>query len=325
MLNAFLYDGKGHDREVTLGATLPRLSRQKLLWIDVTSPTAEDKTRLRTLLKISDAAVFEEARERHETRLATFGNCIAFDLVAIQAPEDKAARTPVTRKVSYVFGDLWVVTLHDGELPYLDQFRQQDRGETLIGGLTGAGLVSSLLDWHLDTFLTAAAAIETLCDDIDVRILAGARAGEEVLREIVTARRHVAFLLRLLEVQRPVFYGLARADIEVALDEDAKSHVESLARRFERTFDVIQGGRNLIRGSFDLHTARLAENTNTLVRRLTFLSVMLGIVGAVAGIFGMNFDTRIAHMGEAGFWAVLAAVACFLASLTLLAGWRKWL
>jgi len=62
-----------------------------------------------------------------------------------------------------------------------------------------------------------------------------------------------------------------------------------------------------------------------MVRRLTFLSVMLGIVGAVAGIFGMNFDTRIAHMGEAGFWAVLTAVALFLASLTLLAGWRKWL
>ncbi len=44
MLNAFLYDGKGHDREVTLGATLPRLSRQKLLWIDVTSPTAENRS-----------------------------------------------------------------------------------------------------------------------------------------------------------------------------------------------------------------------------------------------------------------------------------------
>ncbi|MEI9905309.1 MAG: hypothetical protein WDN06_16180 [Asticcacaulis sp.] len=51
---------------------------------------------------------------------------------------------------------------------------------------------------------------------------------------------------------------------------------------------------------------------------------MTGIIGAVAGIFGMNFDTPFAHTGVSGFITVTAAMAASAIAFIGLAVWRKW-
>jgi hypothetical protein len=41
--------------------------------------------------------------------------------------------------------------------------------------------------------------------------------------------------------------------------------------------------RELVSGSFDLFTPRTAESTNDLVRKLTFITMMLGVVAGSLG------------------------------------------
>ncbi len=72
--------------------------------------------------------------------------------------------------------------------------------------------------------------------------------------------------------------------------------------------DVLERGRDVARGSFELYSKRVNELTNVLIRRLTVISIALGAIGAVAGIFGMNFDTPCARTGECGFWIVVIAL-----------------
>jgi magnesium transporter len=324
MIRAFLYDGRGHDRELKLGQSLPKLSKSKLLWVDAESPTQEERARLRKLFGLSVQAIAEQKSSEGQTRLNTFGSYLQFDLVGLRGTSKSSSQDiPNSTPVTFVFGELWLLTLHSEEVPYLSEFRKQDRGETMIGALTGADLVSSLLGWHLDAYLSAAAKVESLCDAIDMKILARPTMRDGILPRIVGARRFVAHLLRLLQAQRQVFYGLSRPDIETAVDDAAKVHLQALAFRYERTFDVIQNSRSLVKGSFELHAAQIAESTNVLLRRLTFLSVTLGIVGSAAGIFGMNFDTRFARLGEWGFWMVLGALAITVSLLTFIFRWRK--
>lgn len=88
--------------------------------------------------------------------------------------------------------------------------------------------------------------------------------------------------------------------------------------------DAIEHGRDLIQTSFDLFTTRTAETTNTLIRRLTFISIMLGALGGVAGVFGMNFDTPYQKTGLLGFWAVVVTFAVISAGAAVLGRIRKW-
>jgi Mg2+ and Co2+ transporter CorA len=122
-----------------------------------------------------------------------------------------------------------------------------------------------------------------------------------------------------------VFYGLSRPDFSLVADAEAGAHFAALERRFERAIDTIEHARELVQGSFDLFTTRLAETTNALIRRLTFLSLALGAVGAVAGIFGMNFQTPYTNSGVFGFWMVIGVLGIAVALSAVIARWRRWI
>jgi Mg2+ and Co2+ transporter CorA len=137
-------------------------------------------------------------------------------------------------------------------------------------------------------------------------------------------RRYVASLRRLLGPQRSVFYGVSRPDFSQVAGTESAVHYKALERRFERTLDAVDHGRDVMQSSFDLFTTRTAETTNVLIRRLTFLSVLLGAVGASAALLGMNFPPPYAKTGEA-FWAVVAILAVLVGAGVGVGRIRKWI
>ena len=120
------------------------------------------------------------------------------------------------------------------------------------------------------------------------------------------------------------FTGLSRPDFALVAESSAAEHFKSLEHRFERALDTVEHGRELVQGSFDLFTTRVAETTNILIRRLTFLSLMLGAIGAVAGIFGMNFQTPYTSTGTRGFWLVIGGLAVLVVASGAVSRWRNW-
>ena len=98
-----------------------------------------------------------------------------------------------------------------------------------------------------------------------------------------------------------------------------------MEHRFERALDIVEHGRELVKGTFDLYSARLGEKTNVLIRRLTFISILLGAVGAVAGVFGMNFETPYTQSGVLGFWLVMGTLFSFMVTFGAISLWKKWI
>lgn len=216
-----------------------------------------------------------------------------------------------------------MLTAHEPPVSFIEEFRDQDRGETRIGALTPAALAVSLLDWHLGVYLMALEEVESFADRIDVRMLSASTIRDDLLKELVGARRHVSSLRRSLAPQSAIFYGLSRPDIAVLAEDSASSFVH-LEHRFERVLDAIEHGRDLVQTSFDLFTTRTAETTNTLIRRLTFAGIVLGALGGVTGVFGMNFDTPFPKSGLVGFWTVVLTFALVTVVGAVVGRLRKW-
>jgi Mg2+ and Co2+ transporter CorA len=186
-------------------------------------------------------------------------------------------------------------------------------------------LEASLLDWHLTGYLAAVEKLETFVDRLDVRMLAGRSIRTDLLDRVISGRQYVSGLGRTLAPQRSVFYGLSRPDFTLIANSNAAEHFKALEHRFERALDTVEHGRDLVQGSFDLFTTRVAETTNVLIRRLTFLSLMLGAIGAVAGIFGMNFETPYTATGTRGFWLVLGGLGFLVLVSGAISRYRKWI
>ena len=326
MIQAFLYNADGHDRAVELDERcIAELQERNLLWVDVLGRDRVELDRLAKLFGLLPGSLRELLRPQDELYLDNYGEYFQFDVTAL-APSNgnggSGHRHPV--HLEFLVGARWLITVHDEDLPFLGSFREQDKGETLIGALSPSALAASLLDWHLSTYFDAESRIEASVDRLEDALLTR-KTKRSVLSGVVALRRRASQLRRLLAAQRPVFYGLSRPDFVQVVESDAASHFRSLERRFERAVDAADHARELINASFELFATRTAESTNDLVRRLTFITMLLGAVGAIAGIFGMNFETPFLRSGPVGFWTVMSVLAVVVAASVLVARRKNWL
>lgn len=333
MVTAYLYDAKGHDREVALEeGVVESLNQHLLLWIDVDGRDAAELTEVGRLLQLEPASVRDLRQPTAQPRLYNYGGY--YQITVYVEPHQDAApagngqegrvRGEGAMRLDLVVGARWIITVRDGDVAFLREFRDQDKAETLIGALTPQALAASLLDWHLEAYFGTVARIEAAIDLIDLRVLARP-SGQPLLERMVKLRREVSRLRALLTAQRGVFYGLARPDFALVVESDASAHYQTLVGRFERAVDEVERTRDLVVGSFELFATRTAQETNELVKILTFVTVVIGFCAAVAGLFGMNFSTKVFGGGDMGFYMVIGGLLLFSLAAAIIARVKGWL
>lgn len=95
------------------------------------------------------------------------------ELVAALANTHRGANTAEDsdKRVVFFVAEQWLVTVRDDNVDFLAQFREQDRGEALIGLLSPSALVASPLDRHLGNFFEGVSKIAADVDLLDERVL----------------------------------------------------------------------------------------------------------------------------------------------------------
>ena len=339
-LTARLYDAKGTDREVSLDeADVGKLAKTDLLWIDVTQPDEETLGKLSQLVSMPVEVLSERdptERPMLESHGASFRFSVdaapvhhAYDEHSNAAPshvvtDDGSREVPGSVRINFIVAERWLVTLHESDVPCLDRFREQYKADTSLGLLTGQMLAASLLDWHLGEYFQEVSRIEATVDRLDERVLRET-ATKSLLGRMVTLRRRVSKLRALLVGQRDVFYGLSRPDFALVTDSGAAPFYEALVQRFQRALDEVERSRDVVVGSFELFTSRTSQQTNDLVKVLTFLTAIVGFCAAIAGLMGMNFKLPFFETGMTGFTIVSGGLLLIALCSVGYARYRKWI
>ena len=320
MPRAFFYDADGKDCEVELdAAALKRAGDRQLLWIDIERENDADLDFVGDLLKLSNEARAAIRDPRAAPPLVNYGTHVQLSVPA--PPQEGSSRIA---RLDFLISERWLLSVRDEDIEFLRAFRDQDRAESMKGELSPAIVAASLLDWHLESYFEAVGEVEAAIDELDSGILGGP-ADEAALDQLAAMRRRVALLRGRISEQRPVFHGLVRPDFSPIAKSDASDHFRDLVARFDHAIDAVERARDVVVGSFDLFATKTALETNKLVKALTFVTVLIGFAAAVAGLFGMNFETPFFKTGEHGFLTVLAALAIMSVLAALLARRYKWI
>lgn len=306
MLRAILYDAGGHDQDVDLAAIdIEDLGKQQLLWVDLTGPVANElPEQMQSALGAPDDA----------GSLEIFDQFYRFCIPTLDL-DDACLR--------FAVGKSWVLTASERRPKFFDEFVEADQGETLKGKMTSTAFMASLLMRHLDGLREEIAAVDVAIDKLDDAILRG-REKRSPLTSLAALRRRLAALRVVLRGQRAVVHGLIAPDFLAHVSDADREFLIEANRLFERLEDDVTRARETVIGSFDLYASRVAQDTNQLVKVLTIATVITGVIGAVAGVFGMNFDTPVAHSGLPGFLAVTGAMVAVSVGIVALAIWRRW-
>jgi magnesium transporter len=315
-LSARLYDARGDDRDVDLTREeVRRIDDKRLLWVDLDARTNADLQTLAEALELQPRLVRQLRADRGHARLIRFPDRILITLGALEREGDEVGR----RELDVLVGRNLVVTVHDGPLEAIEDFKEQLKDESGLGQLDAGAFMTGLVDAVLQTYFRdrIERAIEAL-DQVALRL----RGGGDFLLAVVDLRHRIAMVRRALTPNRDALSPIVRPDFEV--HEDLVRAWPGTIDRLERAIDGVDKTRDLLVGSFDIYLGRSAQRSNDVMKTLTLISAVALPAIVLAGVMGMNF--KLPFFDEAGnFWVVIASMLTLAVAILGVSRWRGWL
>lgn len=318
----YLYDATGADEEIEPGeVAIAKLKENQLLWINILD---KDEETLRgvaesiNMRKLPAKALFESKRR---PQIENFEDFFHFNIVSVKMDDDLR---PERQPIDFIVGKNYIVTAHEGEVDYFIELRNREKAETMLGELDAESFLATLLDLHLVSYFQALEEIEHRVEKFDSKVLKTEMENTDFLSEMVELRADVSKLRRWLLPHRDIFYSLTRAHFQQIADSDSLEHYKMLNQHFESAVDSIESSRDAVLSIFDLYATKSAQLTNLFIRRLTFLTLVMGSLGVIAGTMGMNYKVGFFESRN-GFWITIGAMVLIAVGLSIFARHKRWI
>lgn len=317
-LHARLYDARGEDGDVELTREeVRRIEDRHLLWIDVDERTDEDLRSLVEALELEPRLARQLSSDRGRARLLRFPDRILITLGALEREGDEVGR----RELDVLVGRNLVVTVHDGPLTAIEDFKDQLKDESGLGQLQAGAFMTGLVDAVLGGYFREIELIEREIEALDqVALRSAGRSG--FLSAVVALRQRIAIVRRALTPNREALSPIVRPDFEV--HADLVRAWPGTMDRLERAIDAVDRARELLVGSFDIYLGRSAQRSNDVMKILTTLSAIALPAIVLAGIMGMNFQMPFFEQIN-NFFVVIAAMVLFAVGIVAFSRWRRWI
>jgi magnesium transporter len=316
-IRAVLYDAKADDRVIDLDRDDIRVAGDRLLWIDLDDRTPDDLRLAAAAVGLEPEGLGRLAQDDRRARILRLPDRVVLTLGAVDPSDEEVTR----RELDIVVGANHVITVHDGELAAVEEYRRDIHHEEDLGKLDAASFTAGLIDAIFAAFFRQIEAVERDIDGLD-ELAVKAAGSRRYLEAVVVLRRRIGRLRRVLAPNREALAPLERPDF--GLRSDLGPAWPGTVQRLERAIDGVENARELLVGSFDLYLGRASQRTNDVMKVLTLVSAIAlpGIV--LAGVMGMNFKLPFFD-DPANFWLVIGAMVLFAVAILGLARARNWI
>jgi magnesium transporter len=298
-------------------------------WIDLLDPS-EDELRRHLPSAIHERALEQllaEARHDDEPRPKLEGHddyIFGVFLVAVVVNDEDAV---FYQEVDLIVTESAFVTVRktppDGRPPYdATPARAACRDGEEVGMLV-YHLVDDIAERYLDMVDAVGDEIEELEDGIDQW------DGVKVRERISDLRHDMLRVRRTLSPLRDAVRQVIDDRIELAHAEVFTRNVElNFAAAYDKLLRALEGlelARDLVAGARDFHQAKVANDQNEVMKRLTVIASVLLLPTFIVGLYGQNF-VNIPELhwwwGYAWAWGLI-----FVTTVAQLAffKWRKWI
>jgi magnesium transporter len=185
-------------------------------------------------------------------------------------------------------------------------------------------LVDDIAEKYLDLIDDLNDEIDELEENVEIW------ASERVRARLSALRHDVLHIRRTLGPTRDAIREIIDDRIEFAGDEVFTRDVElSMGAAYDkllRATDALELSRDLVSGVRDYHQAKIANDQNEVMKRLTVIASVLLLPTFIVGLYGQNFDNLPElhwHWGYFG-WSWAWIVVTTIAQLAFFK-WKKWI
>jgi magnesium transporter len=260
------------------------LAQDRFFWLDLTAPGKEQIDALRDLFGFHPLALEDALHFGQRPKIDSYGDYTF--VVFYGARELASPETSLLREVQMFVSGKYLVTLHQDQLPALDEQRSRLAGVVLH---SEQFLLYRVFDALTDSFFPLLARIDDEIDDLEAAVLAG--PSDEQLQRLFAMKRELVAMRKVVTPQRDLF---ARSIDELAdlpgLELDERDYFRDVYDHLIRISDLIDSYRDLLSNTTDLYLSTVGNRQNEVMKQLAIVGTIFLPLSFITGFFGMNFS-----------------------------------
>ncbi len=281
------------------------LESDAVFWIDIHQPSMADFQLLESTFRFHPLAVEDTRNGRQRPKAEDYGEMLFVILNAIR----KTDTDIFFDEIDVFMGKNYVVTVHDDALPLLDQVVSRcNRFMHPQIRVSSGYLLYVISDVIVDGYFPILEAIGDELDTVIENVLKDPR--QATLERVFILRRILSEMWRVASQKREIFTTLARKEVTLLDDKILRYYLRDVHDHLIRVTDQINTFRDTVSNIVDLYLSSVSNRLNNFVQRLTIATVGIGVIAAIGGFYGMNFEHTFPAFHEPwGVWFALGLMA----------------
>ena len=312
----------------TFEELMSRYDPSKVNWINIDGLT--DSGLLRKLadrFKIHPLALEDVLNTTQRPKVEQYED--QFFIVSEMIYKEDGAHSVAVEQLSLFLGEGYVITIQEeSQHDVFTAVRNRlHSGRGKARAMKADYLAYALLDATVDQFFPVLEELGDSIEDLEDQLID--RPSRDTVRKLHGIKRLLLQLRRAAWPQREIFSTLIR-DESTLIHDETKIYLRDCYDHTTQIIDIMESFRDLTAGLMDFYISSLGFKTNEIMRVLTVISSIFIPLTFIAGIYGMNFDTKSRfNMPELewpfGYLYCLALMATVAGGMVLFFKRKKWL
>jgi magnesium transporter len=291
------------------------------LWVDLSAPDAADGRVLSEVFRFHPLSVEDALSAIHHPKIEPYGGYLYLILHGIDF--DKREGGFATHDIDFFLGRNYLVTVHDGRSRSIARWKTVCDEHEHVLGEGSAALLHRIVDTMVENYRPEIDALEDQIDELEELAILGHR--QDLIRNILTTKRDVASLRRVVLPQRDAVGRLARREFP-QINDEITYRFRDVYDNFVRMSEEAMLFQDRVTSILEAHLATISNRLNVVMKVLTVISTIFLPLTVLTGMWGMNIPLPMFPGSDtAQFWWVGAMMAAIVAGMLTVFWWKRWM
>jgi magnesium transporter len=310
LVAAFVYrDGK-RDRPAVLDGNTPlSLAPGEFTWIGIADPDEQELRVLQKQFGLHPLAVEDALKAHQMPKVDVYGD----ELFVVARTAHVAEGRIAYGETSIFVGRDHIITVRHGSARAHSGLREQLEASP---GLLRHGVdyvLHAVLDFVVDGYLPVVEAFEEEIIEMQQRALEAFLSRDDVMR-LFNMRNDLMRFQRILGPMAEVAGRLEHLETP-CIDDAVRPYFRDVEDHVRRVASSVGALRDVVSSVFEASTLLEQQRQGVITRKLAAWAAILAVPTAIAGIYGMNFETMPELRWRYGYFLVIGVIAALCAFL----------
>jgi magnesium transporter len=292
-----------------------------LLWVDLVDASPEETRVLGDIFGFHELAIEDALSVVHHPKVEAYPGFLYLIVHGIDFQASQHRFT--THDTDMFIGERFLVTVHSGNRRSIAHVREVCEKHDHLLEQGPMALAHRIIDRMVDNYRPEVEHLAEHLDELEQRVFG--QPDDQLMREILSLKRDVASLRRVVQPQRDVIARLARREFAVVTEAVAFGF-RDVHDNLVRINDEAAYFQDRIMGLLDAHLSVVSNRLNQVMKVLTLIATLFMPMTVLTGIYGMNVPLPPLPGGEpAQFYWILGMLGATAGGMLGFFYTRKWI